>query len=329
MSSVQLGIVIAILVVQIGPSALVGVGFMLAMMPIQLWAMKSMFKIRGKTGKFTDKRAKLTQELLGGMKVIKFFAWETPYLQKLLGIRADELAKLRSLLIIRAATMAFAMSLPVLASVLAFVTYAKTGHAQSPAQIFTALTLFNLLRMPLMMLPVGLSTVTDAMAAFKRLRPIFVAEKMGEPFIVEPDLKVAVEVKDGAFQWEGAPPEILSKKELKKKEAKEAKANKRKSRSDLAGSKHHGQSDAKGQTATTDQAKLTLEAEEQNAMQPIDNDAMAEPGQVAAVIPGSQTATYEEKEETLQLRNINVSIARGQLVGIGRFCMMFIFASSS
>ena len=71
--SVQLSIVIAILIVQIGPSALVGIAFMLICMPIQVWAMKSMFKIRGKTGKFTDRRAKLTQELLGGMKVIKFF----------------------------------------------------------------------------------------------------------------------------------------------------------------------------------------------------------------------------------------------------------------
>jgi len=307
-SFVQLGIVIAILIVQIGPSALVGVGFMFVCMPIQLWAMKTMFKVRGKTGKFTDQRAKLTQELLGGMKIIKFFAWEGPYLKKLLGVRSEELARLRKLLIIRAATMAFAMSLPVLASVLAFVTFYQVGGGPTAANIFTSLTLFNLLRMPLMMLPVGLSTVTDAMAALKRLRPIFTSEKIGEAFVVEPDNKYAVEVKDGDFMWEGAPPEILSKKEQKKKDAKDAKAVKRKS-------KIEGHSDAK-MPIVTDQAKLTQEAETRDAMEPIESDAMQEPGQVPAVIPGSQTATFEEKVETLQLRDVNISIPRGQLVGI-------------
>lgn len=42
--------------------------------------------------------------------------------------------------------------MPVLASVLAFVTYASTGHELRPDVIFASLTLFNLLRLPLMFL---------------------------------------------------------------------------------------------------------------------------------------------------------------------------------
>lgn len=222
--------------------------------------------------------------------------------------------KLRTLLIIRAGTMAFAMSLPVIASVLAFTTYAKVGNTTNPAEIFTSLTLFNLLRMPLMMLPVGLSTVTDAMAALQRLRAVFTCEKMSEPFLIAPDSKSAVEVHDGDFQWEGAPPaEELSKKKQKKKDHKEAKANKRKSKADLEAAKS-GPSDAKA-VPVDDQAKLTQEAENRDAMEPIESDAQMEPGQVPAVID-SQTQSYEEKEDLMQLKNINVSIPRGQLVGI-------------
>lgn len=47
---------------------------------------------------------------------------------------------------------AVAMSLPALASVIAFVTYSATGHDLEPSIIFTSLTLFNLLRLPLMFL---------------------------------------------------------------------------------------------------------------------------------------------------------------------------------
>ena len=53
--------------------------------------MKSLFSIRKKTMMWTDKRAKLLQELLGGMKVIKFFAWETPFLKRIDEYRTKEM----------------------------------------------------------------------------------------------------------------------------------------------------------------------------------------------------------------------------------------------
>ena len=58
---------------------------------------------------------------------------------------------IRALVILRAGITSIAISLPVLASVLAFVVY-SIKHTLDPANIFTSLTLFNMLRMPLMFL---------------------------------------------------------------------------------------------------------------------------------------------------------------------------------
>ncbi len=58
----------------------------------------------------------------------------------------------RSLLLVRAANNSVAVSMPALASVLAFVTYSVTGHQLEPSVIFASLTLFQLLRLPLMFL---------------------------------------------------------------------------------------------------------------------------------------------------------------------------------
>jgi len=56
------------------------------------------------------------------------------------------------LLFIRATNNAMAMTMPVLASIPAFITYSATGHTLDPGVIFTSLSLFNLLRIPLMFL---------------------------------------------------------------------------------------------------------------------------------------------------------------------------------
>jgi hypothetical protein len=40
---------------------------------------------------FTDKRAKLLQELLSSIKIIKFFAWEDPYLARIQQVREPEI----------------------------------------------------------------------------------------------------------------------------------------------------------------------------------------------------------------------------------------------
>ena len=67
--------------------------------------------------------------------------------------RSDFLFQLRPIVvIIRSANNAVAVTLPALASVLAFIVYSATGHSLDPANIFASLTLFQLLSMPLILL---------------------------------------------------------------------------------------------------------------------------------------------------------------------------------
>ncbi|KAF8072009.1 ABC transporter [Lyophyllum atratum] len=176
--------------------------------PIQLiicLIMKRLFALRMKSMMWTDKRAKLLQELLGGMKVIKY---------------------IRSLLLIRSANNAVAMSMPVLASVIAFVCYSLTGHTLEPSIIFASLTLFTLLRLPLMFLPVSFSAIADAANATSRLYGVFEAELLSETLIVDPALDVAIEADSAGKQKR---PHGL---EAKLAKAKQEKAAQEKAKSD-------------------------------------------------------------------------------------------------
>lgn len=58
--------------------------------------MKRLFGFRQKSMQWTDKRAKLLQELLGGMKLIKFFAWEVG-IDVILAVRLAQLYSSRLL----------------------------------------------------------------------------------------------------------------------------------------------------------------------------------------------------------------------------------------
>jgi len=86
-----MAICLALLLINLGPSALAGYAFFVLATPVQTWVMKKMFSYRQKSMRWTDKRAKLLQELLSGMRVIKFFAWEIPFLNRLADIRRREL----------------------------------------------------------------------------------------------------------------------------------------------------------------------------------------------------------------------------------------------
>ena len=56
------------------------------------------------------------------------------------------------MLLIRALNTALAISTPSMASIVAFLVYAGSGHRLSPVVIFSSLTWFQLLRVPLAML---------------------------------------------------------------------------------------------------------------------------------------------------------------------------------
>jgi hypothetical protein len=88
---IQLAICLGLLIDTLGVSALAGFAMFFVATPIQMVSMKQMFKMRQTSMQWTDKRAKLLQELLGGMKILKFFAWEIPFLKRIFGYRRNEM----------------------------------------------------------------------------------------------------------------------------------------------------------------------------------------------------------------------------------------------
>jgi ATP-binding cassette subfamily C (CFTR/MRP) protein 1 len=103
------------------------------------------------------------------------------------------------------------MTIPVISSILSFITYSLTGHVLEPALIFSSLTIFNLVRMPLMFLPMVIGAFVDGQVSLGRLQEMFLADELEKLPEVDYDAKEAITIDDGDFVWQSAPPSHLTK----------------------------------------------------------------------------------------------------------------------
>jgi len=196
---------LVLLLVNIGYSALSGYALLVIGMPLLTYSIRMLIRRRKSINKLTDQRVSLTQEILQGVRFVKFFGWESSFLERLREIRKREIHSIQILLAIRNAIQCVTMSLPIFASMLAFITYSLSRHALSPAPIFSSLALFNSLRMPLNLLPLVIGQVTDAWTALGRIQEFMLAEEQKEDIEWDKTMDNAIEVENASFTWERVP----------------------------------------------------------------------------------------------------------------------------
>ncbi|KAF9973525.1 hypothetical protein BGZ73_003215 [Actinomortierella ambigua] len=209
-----------LLLVNLGPSALAGVGLLLVFGPLQARVVMFLSIIRRKSTLITDARVKLTQEVLQGIRVIKFYGWEDAFLKKLDDLRAQELKFVRQLLISRSGVAAVNLTIPVFASIVTFVVYNLAGNDLNAAIVFSSLSLFNIMRMPLMILPQVVSGMVDALVSIHRVQDFLLADELEDLPPVNLQSEHAIAVKNGSFEWDGSL-KALTMEDLKKQERME------------------------------------------------------------------------------------------------------------
>jgi ABC-type multidrug transport system fused ATPase/permease subunit len=201
---VQILLALALLLVNIGYSALAGFAFIVIMSPLLGRAVKALMSHRQEINTLTDRRVRITQEIVTSVRHIKLFGWETSFLDKLATARALEVKKIFHILTIQNMLLAASLVTPVFAAILTFVTYNLSGHSLDAARIFSSLALLNSLTTPLEYLPVALTHVVNASASLKRISEFFEAEEYQPILPGRPnDDALAVVVEQANFAWDG------------------------------------------------------------------------------------------------------------------------------
>uniref|UniRef100_A0A671YCQ1 Multidrug resistance-associated protein 1 n=1 Tax=Sparus aurata TaxID=8175 RepID=A0A671YCQ1_SPAAU len=166
----------------LGPSVLAGVAVMVLMVPVNaVIAMKTKtYQVAQMKSK--DNRIKLMNEMLNGIKVLKLYAWELAFKDKVSEIRESELRVLKKAAYLAAVSTFTWVCAPFLVALSTFTVYVLIDeHNVLDAQkAFVSLALFNILRFPLNMLPMVISSMVQASVSLKRLRVFLSHEELQE-----------------------------------------------------------------------------------------------------------------------------------------------------
>ncbi|MCI4394913.1 hypothetical protein PGIGA_G00174300 [Pangasianodon gigas] len=159
----QICMSIAFLWIELGPSVLAGLLVMLLMVPINgLLATKSR-SFQMENMKFKDKRMKMMTEILNGIKILKLYAWEPSFQAQVQDVREKELKVMRKFAYLSSVSTFIFSCAPALVSLATFAVFVSISpdNVLDAQKAFTSISLFNILRFPLAMLPMLISSLVQ------------------------------------------------------------------------------------------------------------------------------------------------------------------------
>ncbi|XP_034407618.1 canalicular multispecific organic anion transporter 1 isoform X2 [Cyclopterus lumpus] len=201
----QIGLSIVFLWFELGPSVLAGLAVMVLLGPINGLLATKARTIQIENMKFKDKRLKIMNEILNGIKILKLYAWEPSFQAQVEGIREDELNVMRKFAYLTSVSTFIFSCAPALVSLATFAVFVgvSPNNLLTAEKAFTSIALFNILRFPLAMLPMLIAAIVQTTVSRKRLEKFLGGEDLESDIVRhDPSFNSAISICDGSFAWE-------------------------------------------------------------------------------------------------------------------------------
>lgn len=193
---VQVVVSVLLLYRILGLSSVAGIGMMIFLLPINMLISKRFAAIQKQILAATDARIHTTNEILTNIRIIKYFAWEQRFMAQVNEKRAVELANLRRRYQWWAAAATVWSGAPIIITFLSFFFYTIIEKKDLvPSVAFTALSLFQLLRIPLDQLADMVAHVQESKVSVDRI----------EEYLSEPETDKYKQLKSEEFDENDEP----------------------------------------------------------------------------------------------------------------------------
>ncbi|KAH9499530.1 Multidrug resistance-associated protein 1 [Bulinus truncatus] len=206
----------------LGISFIVGVVIIVTLIPLNARISLLAKRAQSEQLKIKDERLRSMSEILSGIKVLKFYAWETTFEDHILELRKKEVNLLQTAAILNVINVFSWLCSPVLVTTLTFISYIylSSPHLLDSNTAFVSLILFNILSAPMNKLPNIISDLISAHISIKRLKEFlcsedlnrdkFIRESVADRMISDSHFrqlrlrteKYAITVTSCTFQWD-------------------------------------------------------------------------------------------------------------------------------
>ncbi|GMH87232.1 hypothetical protein TrST_g6248 [Triparma strigata] len=217
-SFLQITLALYFLFQELGAACLAGVVVIIVMMPVTKKIGKVLNKMSKELMEVKDKRLKVNNEVLGGVKVIKQMAWESSFEGKIRTLRNEEIGQLKKYVVFQSASGTLWSTVPLLVAVSTFTAYVVSGNVLDVETALTSLALFEILRFPLFMLPNVINNLVEASVSVNRIKSFLEGQERGN---TEGGEGKGIDVKGATFVWDGKRVDPTKQEEKEAGEEKE------------------------------------------------------------------------------------------------------------
>ena len=182
---------------------LYGIAVLLLTIPVNSVTLRVLHRLSTHENEAKDARTKRTSESIANMKLLKLQGWEQRFADDIRQHRRDELQRHATRGIVRALNNAISNSVPALVLVVTLVAYVKTGRPILASTIFTAISLFNQLRLPLFFFPNLIDSLANGKNAMRRISSYLSSEEI-IPYVEKlppTENGGSIEITSGNFLW--------------------------------------------------------------------------------------------------------------------------------
>ncbi|CAD5119335.1 DgyrCDS7955 [Dimorphilus gyrociliatus] len=206
-SPFQISICLYMLWQLVGPSVLAGTAFLVVILPINAVIIKYQKKFQTEQLKFTDSRIKLVNQMLNGIKVLKLYAWEKLFEEKIAEKRSNELDVLKRAAYLNSFGTFVWTCAPIMVSLATFSLFVLINkeNKMDAEKAFVSLSLFNIMRLPLVIFPTLISNIVQTRISMKRIWKYLLLDEIDETGVTRAQYNLncsnAITVREASFAW--------------------------------------------------------------------------------------------------------------------------------
>jgi len=167
----QFGLAIYFLFDLVGYSALAGLAVFFILVPINIYGGKIGRKIQMRQMGAKDGRILLMNEILQGMRVLKLYAWEKPFMGKINDSRGKEIKSIKDNALLQALLWITYTGAPLVVTLATFIVYifSDPNNVLTAEKVFGTVAVFNVVRIPMNQFPRFLMESVKLLVSLRRI----------------------------------------------------------------------------------------------------------------------------------------------------------------